>query len=349
MAPANKSIAMTALLVALAALAAPNPARADEQLVPALGLPVQTQHGATNAIWLNNRELEVMIFPDAGRIGQIGFGSAHNLLRLDTNLLADAAAPAEGWKNFGGDWLWPVLQMRWPGFNGRDWPPPAVLETRPWQATAWVDVRGDHCCLLTNFYGPPVNLAARRLIRLHAGEARLTIEQRLTRTATSSVPAVLWHISQVAGAEYAALSTDPHSALSNGWTVLAFDPPPAAALATCSNAVVLHVAEAGEHKLGSDAPAGWVAARHGPWLLVASASNETTQGAWPERGCRLEIYCNRGLGYTEIETLSDERALAPGESMANTLTLEAFHLPRDLAGCALADWIRGHGLRARRP
>jgi hypothetical protein len=310
--------------------------------LPALPLPPQAQAGATNAIRLHNRELEVLVFPDAGRIGQIGFGAHHNLLRLDADLQADARKPADGWKNFGGDWLWPVLQSRWPALGGGDWPPPAVLETRPWQATSWVDVQGDHCCLLTNYYGPPVNLAASRLIRLDAAQSRLTIEQRLTRTAPSDIPATLWHISQVAGAEDAAMAGSNH-------VVLGFTPPPADLLSVCASATVLRVAHGTEHKVGSAAAEGWVAARRTEWLLVASARGSEEQGAWPDKGCRVELYSNRGLGYTEIETLSDERALKPGESMSNTLTLEAFHLPRPLTGCALADWIRSHGLRARNP
>ena len=329
----------------LAALAAPGAPDADPTL-PALPLPVRPEAGATNMILLSNGALEVAVFPDAGRIGRIGSGADHNLLRLDTNLLADAARPAEGWKNFGGDWMWPVMQARWSAIGGSDWPPPAVLEARPWQATAWVDVRGDHCCLLTNFYGPPVNLAARRLIRLDAALPRITIEQRLTRTAASAVPAALWQISQVAGAEDAALAAADGPAASNRWRRLAFDTPPASAVSACASAVVLRVAAAGEHKLGTDLPDGWVAARRGEWLLVAAAGSEAAAGRWPDEGSRQELYCNRGLGYTEIETLSDERALAPGESMANTVTLEAYRLARPLGGCDLADWIRAHARRS---
>ena len=338
----RKTCAALALL--LAALSAPCATDADSAL-PALPLPPRAEAGATNAVLLQNGALEVAVYPDAGRIGRIGFSADHNLLRLDTNLLADAAKPAEGWKNFGGDWMWPVMQSRWGAIGAGDWPPPAVLEARPWQATAWVDVRGDQCCLLTNFYGPPVNLAARRLIRLDAALPRITVEQRVTRTATSSVPAVLWQVSQVAGAEDAVLAAAGDSGASSRWARLAFDPPPDGAVSSCASAVVLRVAAAGEHKLGTASPDGWVAARRGEWLLVASAGHAGAAGLWPDQGCRQELYCNRGLGYTEIETLSDERALAPGESLSNTVTLEAFRLARPLGGCELADWIRAHALR----
>ncbi len=338
---ASVHLARLPILVLLLAAAA---ALANDRL-PALPLPPQPAAGVTNTFVLRNEQLEVVIFPAAGRIGGLGPLSGPSLLRLDTNLLPAADQPAEGWKNFGGDWLWPVMQARWSGIGGSDWPPPAVLETRPWQATAWVDVRGDRCCLLTNFFGPPVNLAAQRLIRLDAEQARVSIEQRLTRTAPSDLPACLWQISQVAGAEEAALATSTDSAFSNGVRVLGFTPPPAEITADCVSARVYRVADGTEHKLGSDAPAAWVAARRGDRLLVARARGDTGGGAWPDGGCRVEFYSNRGLGYTEIETVSAERTLKPGESMTNTVTLDLFHLPRPLSGCELADWIRTHGLR----
>ena len=40
---------------------------------------------------------------------------------------------------------------------------------------------------------------------------------------------------------------------------------------------------------------------------------------YPDGGCTAEVYSNFGLGYTEIETLSEERVLKPGEILANTL------------------------------
>ena len=52
------------------------------------------------------------------------------------------------------------------------------------------------------------------------------------------------------------------------------------------------------------------------------------------------MFSCKALGYTEIETLSEERSLAPGESLTNTLTMELFRAPTALGGCALATWVR---------
>lgn len=272
--------------------------------------------------------MEVVIFPDAGRIGRIAFPMSGNLLRLDTNLLAEAASPGEGWKNFGGDWLWPVRQERWKEIVGADWPPPPLLEQRPWTATAWMDVAGRACCLMTNYYGPPVNLAVSRLVRVDTTEARITIDQRAVRTAKSDIPAALWHITQVGSAEEAVLA-----ATTNSLSVLGFTPPPPEIMTACTDAVAIQVSAGTEHKIGSDVAPGWIAARRGDWLIVAKA-----QGG--DRGGSTELYANRGLGYTEIETTTRERLLKPGESISNVLTLEVYHLPRPLSGCDLIDWMR---------
>jgi hypothetical protein len=52
------------------------------------------------------------------------------------------------------------------------------------------------------------------------------------------------------------------------------------------------------------------------------------------------MYSNTGLGYTEIETLSVEKALKPGETLSNRLYLSCYRLHGELDACELAERTR---------
>lgn len=297
--------------------------------------------GWTNAYVLQNAAVDVVVVPAAGRIAQIRCRGGADLLRLDTDLggRVPGADAHEPWLNFGGDWLWPVAQSRWKSMAESDWPPPPALADLPWAGTAWKDADGTLCCLIEREYGAPVNAKVSRLIKLDREAPRLSVRQRIERTAESDLPLVLWNITQVSKAELVVLPADAESALEKGFKALLFGLPGGTQVTACADALVYDAAS-GEHKLCSDSKRGWIAARKGGTVLIERAT-EGPAGQHPDGGCTVEMYSNAGLGYSEIETLSAEMKLLPGESLQNTLILQCVPVTNAMTACGLAEFVRG--------
>lgn len=326
----------------LALLPALHAARAAEQTpldgeIPVAPIPATTVAGNTNIIELRNAWISAAISPDAGRIVRIDFNWKNDLLRMDAPLLAKAAeaTASDDWRNYGGDWLWPVAQSRWKLWQDNDWPPPAIFRNAPWKAQAWESQDGSKYCLLGLDLDAPLHIRIRRLIRVDAESARIEIRQRIERTAPSTIPVCLWNISQIAGAERVVIPVE-----SNGYRVLAFSPPGSNMTSSCGQAAVINVAQGAEHKVGSDSPRAWIAAQKGDTVVIEYATEDTSGGEYPDGGCRVEMYANKGLGYTEVETLSTERNLEAGERFSNTLRIECYTAATNLTDCELAERVR---------
>lgn len=331
------------LMTGLVAGGAVAPAAQPGDGVTAEPIAPQSLHGHPDAIVLRNPLLEVAIFPALGRIGVLRFGDLDNVLRFDTDLARQAstdAATDDHWRNFGGDWLWPVSQAHWEQYFHRSWPPRLAIDGRPWEARAWVDEEGLQTCLLRIDIGAPLYISVQRKIQLGADSAVVTISQRIERNSSTPVPVTLWNISQIPGARLVALPVDDVSRFPGGYSVLAFAPPAADHLTRAGGVLVMDVQAGGEHKIGSDSPRGWIAAQRESVLLVERAVSANGTGEFPDGGCRVELYANSGLGYTEIETLSEERALDLGEAVENTLTLSLHTVAPDIPPADLASLLR---------
>ena len=308
----------------------------DDAAVPVAPIAPVAFEAWTNAFALKNPVVEIVVVPAVGRIARISYKGGDNFLRLDTGLQAGC----ESWLNYGGDWVWPVAQSRWTAIAGSDWPPPQPLAETPWTGTAWKDADGTLCCQMAREYGEPINIKVSRLIRLDRETARFTIRQRIERTAPSELPVVLWNISQVSGASRVVIAQGPDSMFEKGVKALLFAMPDDKRLTSCGSALVYDATE-GEHKLCSDSKRSWIAAQKGNAVIVERATSESTQGDHPDGGCAVEMYSNAGLGYSEIETLSVEKNLLPGESLQNVITVDLLDADRGLSSCELANRIRG--------
>ena len=107
----------------------------------------------------------------------------------------------------------------------------------------------------------------------------------------------------------------------------------------CDETVEVNIGAGTEHKLGSDSTRAWIAGERDGVVLLERASTEAT-GDYPDQGSRVTLYANTGLGYTEIETLSPEVLLKPGETLENTLTMEVFAVAGTNDACFLSDSLR---------
>jgi len=263
-----------------------------------------------------------------------------NLLRMDESLAGALPAEDQAWMNVGGDWMWPVAQSRWTLMAESDWPPPAPLAEAAWEGRAWKSADGALSCLISREYGEPLHVKVSRNIKLEAEEARIVIRQKIERTETSDIPVTLWNISQVGKAAEVILPVDENSEFEKGIKALMSDLPGETQLTACDGSVVYETS-IGEHKICSDSSRGWIAARKGGVAVLEKAQPENGNGAaHPDGGCTVEMYSNAGLGYSEIETLSVEKVLAPGEILQNILTIDILEIPACSHACEMATEIR---------
>lgn len=318
---------------------------AETGAIPMNPLNPISLYGHSNVYLLQNRLIEAAVFPTIGRVGLLNFRGETNVLRFDTALAQASAEPfseaPNGWRNFGGDWVWPVSQVRWPDHFGAFWPPPWLLDGPAWKAHGWVNGDQSKAILLEIEIGEPLNIAVQRKFVLPADSSTLTIHQRIQRTAPSTIPVTLWNISQLAAIHRVALAVETNTPFVDGYRVLDFTPP-AQEVINQENpyVLVMDVKDAGEIKIGSDSPRSWIAAQRGNVVVIEKAEGDLTATNFPDGGCRAELYSNSGLGYSEVETLSEEKALEPGEAIENTLTISLHRVPDTLDDNAFATRIR---------
>ena len=284
-----------------------------------------------DAVLLKNDAVEAVVVPSIGRLVHLAPRGGRNVYRCEAGLLGQVPSKKKGetFFNIGGDWLWPVSQARWPEFPGQegDWPPPKALRDEAWTVSG----DADSSITLTRTYGEPVNATVSRTFALCKPEpstAGVVIQQSVTRTAPSDFPVTLWNISQIDSPTALVLPVAPRSAFENGIKLLAGAEPPPGCLSFLApeNAAVYRIAPGAEIKLGTDAGenAGAIAAMRGgrlTSLLALDPVGVPPGAAYPDGGCSHEAYSNHGLGYAEIETLSREVPLRPGETLSNRLVI----------------------------
>lgn len=325
---------MKRLLFLLFLAAATAHAQSDAQPAPALPIKSSKYRGFTNSIVLQNEIVRVVIVPEIGRITEFALRDSENILRADAMLDRGKSSDTNNWANYGGSWLWPAAQNRWEEIFGRNWPPP-YFDALNWTSAAWRREDGAQFCRLQLSIGEPLHTRYTREFLLSKKSPRLFIRQHADRILAGKMPVTLWNIVQIANTDEVVLPVEPGAGL-----IPLYDKPVAREhLTTCDGTVVLAPAGIDETKIGSASPRSWIAARRGNLVVILRAT-PADAGTFPDQNSRVTLFTSRGLGYSEIESNSEERNLAPGESLANTVTLELYRAPARLTGCELATWVR---------
>lgn len=329
------------LALGLAMTASPRVQALGQDNLPVAPISSTPFLGWTNTYRLSNEDITIVVVPAIGRIMYIGPDATTNLLHAP-ELFHGLELGCDGtnqWRNIGGDWIWPVSQKHWPLFQRGDWPPSVVIDGCPWSGRAWLNAGGVQSCLLQREFPAPLNIKVTRLIKLPTNGASFTIEQRIERTAESSIPVTLWNITQVAAPARLLFPLTSTARVDPRYLLMMGSPPDAETLPLCNETAVFNTATDVETKIGAYSTNSWVAALAGPHLLIETASpSSKPQSAYPDGGCSIEIYANKGLGYAEIENLSPEALLEPGETLANELRFTLLTLestpedPCELAG-----------------
>lgn len=255
--------------------------------------------GCAAPVTLRNPAMQVTLQPRFGRVAGIALPWEHDVVHFD------AASTA----NIGGEFLWTVAHHYWKPLLGRIWPPPVVMDSGSWRVVAV----SDRMCAMERVAGPPLNVQAYRCYRL-AGQ-RLTITQRLTRTAPSTVPVTLWNILQINHPISLSLPGEVRP-LESGAR------PPVSSTNQDVTVVSFTGAGATAFKLGAHAQPAWVEARTAQSRIVYRVTKSNLTTGYPDDGCPVELWWCETAGYAELELLSPERNLALGESLENEIEAE---------------------------
>ncbi|MBT3294757.1 MAG: hypothetical protein HN919_22775 [Verrucomicrobia bacterium] len=298
----------------------------------------ETYQGWEWTFRLQNDTASVVIVPQVGRMMHLGLRDGVNVLRNDPALLGKPPLKDSTWTHYGGDWLWPVAQSRWPAFNKTDWPPPAVLCDAAWEGRAWREPDGRQSCLLTRHYGAPINAVVMRQFTLDPGKPLVTVQQRIVATADVRLPLTLWSITQLDAPQQVFFPVRATSAFKKGYKVMMGDAPPGPTIG-CREVMAVDLIKRDLSKIGMDAPVPWIAARQHDVVTVVRARHPFS-GAYPDGGCSLQLFAMGRGQYAEIETLSPEFHLRAGESRGNTLTIELLNCHPGISPCRLADRLR---------
>lgn len=303
-------------------------------------IPPVREMGWSSVYSLAHAAARAVLVPDIGRLVHFSTKDGPNALRLDPSLTGHLPPEGDPFFNIGGHWLWPVNQTRWRTLSddARDWPPPAPLTDGPWKGSAWTDADGGVCVRMSRTYGAPLFIQASRVFRLDPNSAVLTIRQRIERTAPSVIPVVLWSISQLSEARAIALPVEADSRFRDGLNTLKGQTP-GQQLAACGDITIFRTGAGGEIKLGTDSPRHWIAAALPEHVLVESVEPKS-EGNFPDGGCRTILYANPAYGYAELETLSPEVMLEPGQALENILRMEILPGVPPSDAAAWADVLR---------
>ncbi len=277
--------------------------------------------GAAGPLVLENAAVRVVVDPAVGRVMEFTpkAEGAKNLLWTNEPQQIEREAGQAGYRNWGGDKVWPAAQPFWRFAIGRIWPPDTATD-----GTAAVAERISPREMRLVF--PTSAGFGSRLTRefeLSATHAVLVIRNRIEQVRTSPFPAQAWSITQVPLPERVVLD-------------LASDAPPGVEQPVNMNALRAQPPLGGQAFLEGTVARGegWVSMRPtregqqkfgtlGRWIagvwpkgvLVQRVALDA-EGMYPE-ATSLQFYYSGPYG--ELETLGPARLLRAGEALTTTV------------------------------
>lgn len=268
------------------------------------------------AVTLANDNLYLTVIPEIGRITAFGRTGQPSLIWLD-----DSQAPAQAqrdgnWVNWGGDKVWPAPQTVWKWAFGGEWPPDGVIDGQAWTL---LDQAPDHLTLESRV-NPQLHVQVRRRIQLMPD--RVEIQNTLTQLRPSPYPVCIWSVTQVRLPRFALLDCDPASPLPEPYLPLMnrrqFDHHWVSPL---DSAIQYQGPDDKGTKIGT--LGRWVAAVYDQ--LIFLQSTDFHPAAMYTDGSSLQVY--QSPDYMELETLSPNQHLKPGQTITNTVTWRLLDRP----------------------
>jgi hypothetical protein len=280
---------------------------------------VTNYHGWTNAIFVNNGQVEAIVVPAAGRVLQFRFLGSTNGPFWENPLMYGQAANASIWNTegaFGGDKAWPSPQSDW------NWPPPVGFDG----STNAYSISNGVVTLQT-----PVDSTYRvrttRVVDLGYDEPVMRIRTIFERTAATTLtnrPMGVWVITQTADPISCYVPVPTNSIFTNGYTQLGSGQ---MSQFRYTNGLISFTRDkSASHKLGFDAGTLLWVGTNFSLRIDAPRVAGLAPSAYPDSGSSTEAYTNptRTAAYVELELLGPLSTLPVGGRLEFLTTYTLF-------------------------
>jgi hypothetical protein len=245
-----------------------------------------TYSGWPDCLRIANSDVDLVVAPQLGRILRFGRLGGPNLLYESGLDARRQPATVDGWRNYGGDKLWPAPQSLW------GWPPEAAYDSTPWTATA----TSDGAILESARPGEKTGAVFQRQIHLAKHGTTVVIDNMAINKGDVPIRLAVWEVCQVNDPLFCILPSGPQQ-----W--LTYDNVDVSALVTQKpSEVFIRRDPSRSLKYGCASPAGYVAAQIGKDRLTLSAqfnpraeyvdsgkAQQLFTARDPNRYCELEI------------------------------------------------------------
>lgn len=274
---------------------------------------------ATRKLFEDSSRLEtasarLVVSAKQGRVIYFGHQGGRNLLWLDPLAEPQTYASRRGrvYANVGGDKIWPAFQSMWPRLFApyeATWPPDGVIDGMPWKLR-----EADHDVItIESKMSPELGVIATRQFEW-LDDSSLLITNSLYRNKASPFPVMIWSVTQVKPPD-ALLMDVATDRPELGPRVLLWDEPlPGNQWQDLADGQIVQWAPSMVTDSKSGSMGRGVAAMIGDDVFM-QAHRMDPHDAFPD-GANIHLY-HAPHRYTELELLSGEIALAPGETLTH--------------------------------
>ena len=258
---------------------------------------------------ISNGIVDLVVVPQIGRIMRFGEIGEPNLL-FESEIVNGEPPSGGGWKNWGGDKVWPAPQEAWV------WPPETEYDGSAWIAQAIPN----GIKMSSKTPSSKLGLRFERTILLKKGARAAEIRSSLINASGKTVRFAAWDVCQVSNPEICILPIWKSKTHPNGWRVYADDKVDGLVQEKGQQLYIIRDTKRG-HKYGSGSPKGEISAQVGSyWITVASRYD--TKAEYTDNGNAQQVYTNSDpTKYAELELTGPLTTLPPGKSTSILVTM----------------------------
>lgn len=257
---------------------------------------------AADVVTIHNAHLAVAVSPKLGRV--VGFSSPGepNVLWVGTERDVQG-----GWKNYGGDKVWPSPQADWPQTHGKVWPPTPGIDGPAWRLVA----SSPKHIIIESPISQVLGIKVQRAFTLMDDPAYLQVNTTVTRAMANDARVHVWPITQLRPPQYVLLDVQQHQPDGEPVTVTDNLPETLAATKPLKNDVVrFDPPQQGHHKIGSYGY--WTAAVFPKWVFVQDSDAYIAGESYADSSSVQVFSCPR---YVELEATGPVAKPVLGESI----------------------------------
>lgn len=285
----------------------------------------------TPCVVLDNGIVHLEVAPEIGRITWFGWSHGGNLLWSgDYEKAREDRAKGE-WGNYGGDKLWPAQQAKWPDIMPRSWPPDEFIDGSPWTVVK----KEKLSVVIESPVSKYLGIQVRREIRLIRGAPEVVIKNTITRVEPNRYPVQIWTVTQVVPPTYVLL--DIAEANSDGRLVTELCPGSIPLTKIMMNDTVAQFRTPTEKSRKIGALGQWIAGVYDACVLLQRTTYRK-KALYPDKA-NVEVYSEPR--YVEMEVLSPEVLIKPGEHISNRVTWRLLKKPEHMKADKLVEYLRG--------